>query len=488
MFNQKSWQPLIIIGGGILLFAGVVILLFSSVSKTDEATEKLIECKSYNDVYTIWKEYQDDLKDDATWKLNVIEKLNNKDFPPLTSVQQNEAHNWLGLPTALNLIIVPDLSSRIKIDGQVKTDKKLLNYLWFCFDAHVRSQVNSGDLVQVKNRIIVDVTSEIQEKMQSSLPNLLIDLANKGDASLTTLKNKQADFSRYIDEIYAVAGPKTKGANYVEYINSSLKTNHRKSTWYDKVDNVLIITTDGYVELSGGPDDNTITRFTGNDSQRDKAAQAMERMSLSQALLQNGIQIPVDRNVDLKEWRILVLEARHRGQRYNDFKIMKQAWADWLKAENCQIDEASFFQPHEPQIQKVYDAISNFLKVTPNSTVSGGLPDPVEPVTITTVNESDAYDKLVTEADQAIQSNDFKQGKLLLQKAAQIRETANISISAKAETIYQKYVRFADDARQTFLDTKTEGLDDIPARYYELAMLIKPSTDVRRKLAASTNP
>ena len=61
-------------------------------------------------------------------------------------------------------------------------------------------------------------------------------------------------------------------------------------------------------------------------------------------------------------------------------------------------------------------------------------------------------------------------------------------ISPKAEVVYQKYVHFADDAHQTFIETGTEGLDDIPARYYELAMLIKPSADVRRKLAASTNP
>lgn len=467
-----------------LLFIGVVALLFIGTSKIDEATEKLGQCTSYDAIYTTWNEYKDDLGDDENWKLNVLEKL--KGISSLTQDQQDSANKWLGLPKALNLVIVPDLSSRIGISGQVETDKELLNYLWSCFDAHVRAQANSGNSIQVNNRIIVDVTTESQERMQQTLDDLYIDLSDKGDASLTTLKNKKVEFAGYIDELYRLAKIKNRGADYVQYINGSLKSSHRQSNWYNKVDNVLVIITDGYVELSSGEKGGIITRYTGEVQQRDRVIQEMKGpIPFSQILKKNGIQIPVDKNVNLNDWKILILEARYRNERYDDFKIMKQAWTDWLKAESCKVDQEFLFQPHETQIQKAYNAISTFLNVKPNSTITENTePNNINTVINTTTDHSKKYDDLLAEAEQAVTTDDFDKGKLLLRKAAQLKQTADLSTSSKAEVLYQKYVSFADKAYQTFLETKTAGLGSIPMHYYELAALIKPGNEIQRKLEA----
>jgi hypothetical protein len=322
--RKKDKKPLYILLGFIGFF-GIFVYLITRPTILSIAVKELEASINKKDVEVVWYKYKTELYNDADFLLATRNKLSSFN---LSDEDIKECSSWLPPSSiSVNLIIVPDLSRRI-IDtlnnpGQVSNDIFLIQKIWKSFENISKLKQNT------KDKLIVDVTDIDQAKGQfSNVANLLqFDLSKHKDKSnrLYFTREKETDFMKSIQEMYALAQQKPLGADYKFYLRRYLVNHLKKPTLFDNYINKVIFITDGYLEAENQPADTKIYGFENVLHQSVIIGNTLDVITL------NGLNIPKV-PIDLTNTEILVCEVNERrsGKSY-DFEILKAYWEDWFK-------------------------------------------------------------------------------------------------------------------------------------------------------------
>ncbi len=483
---QNRYKPLLFVGAGILIL-GIFFWFVTRQTPLNKAIKELQLATDYNKSKEVWNNHKsDNFANKPEWIAAIQNHLSNVS---LTSEQQNDLATWFPVKTYINVVVLPDLSGRLRSEPYpTENDKLVIDYIWQAFRESVqKSYILHGD--NTKDRLIIDMTRERELELKDLAGKLIIDCSKTPQPSIPYLNGIENNFHQAIDEMYAIGGRQSQGADYFKYINENLNDRRADSSPFIRFRNLVIILTDGYLETTKEPR----VYYTGTpDELKDlrtgrRAGKGWDELFASKRL---PIQGRATSTPKLNGWEVLILQVRDRDKGDGDFYVLEKLWNDWLTKLGANLTSEASFQKYKIAPENNRNVIAKFfgidaLKLMNSHTITQT--DTIaKTVTVPLVNKYETYDNLIVEADQAVQDNDFKQGKILFQRATQLREMANLPVSPKAEVVYQKYVHFADKAYQTFQETKTDGLEDIPVRYYELAALIKPNAEVQRKLATST--
>lgn len=509
MQQRTNWFPIIVIGGGLLIFGLFIYFLRQGQGTYDKAVDELKKCSSFATVKDIWIKHETNFGDDSDWKKEVLEKL--KKIDNLTETDKNEAREWLSIKTALNLVIVPDLSYRIKEGNQVATDKELIRYLWDSFDQKVRSDIESFKAdnpsvdianLTLKDRLTVTVTRDIAQKMANDLDSLSVDLGSFKTQPFQQFRQQKAMFNKDVDILYNTAWPKTEGADYIGFVIDELPDWKQESNWYSPVDNVLVFITDGYLILTKNNQRTGEGWYTGKPADWVRVRSLVNsnnNISTDEAVKRTRISISQGKNIDLSDWRVLMLEVNDgKLSTYGepgDAKILKQIWYNWFIAGKGNVDPNTFCQPHSsvPRITK--QAISKFFSLpyaeaksstqpTGDLTENGNSDKKIA----STTNALVEYERLLTDAEKAIKADDYDKAKALLREAQRLQIDQNFTESSTAQRLYGEWVGFADAAFDGLNNSKSDSLLDIPLRWYELAQLLRATPDraLQQKIALCT--
>jgi len=335
--KKRNFRPLIFAPSAL----GVFVLFVSLLTMSSTQSEAISEVKkglNIADVKSVWDKYKADLSSDEDFLFEVRTKLSSFN---LSEGQVNDCRSWLPKPaTSLNLIVVPDLSSRI-IDtlnnpDQIKNDTILLNHIWKTFTQSVRTKMNS------KDRLIVDVTDpdQAQGKFRMVANNLIFDLSEHKDKSNKLFFDKVGDqFSRNIAELYSMAKAQPQGADYWSFFNQNLQRNIKQSTLFDEYRNILILITDGYLEAQNNSKTG-VAFYTGGYIQRSEAFNKLKSGETIDQAISSSISPILDCSQHFSNLEVLVLEVNPRTQSSKqepsdrgtprDFDIMKKLWKDWF--------------------------------------------------------------------------------------------------------------------------------------------------------------
>ncbi len=322
--KKKDKKPIYILIGFLIFFCFFVFLI-TRPSAQSKAIRELETCFNKKDVEMVWYKYKSDLYQDEDFLNEVRTKLTSF---KLSDEETKECSSWLPpSQSSINLIIIPDLSRRItdtiNNPNQINNDKFVLQTVWESFVAYSKLKQDT------KDRLIVDVTDIDQAKGQfETIANSLqFDLSeHKGKSNrLYFTEDKDAKFTKSIDELYNSAKQKPLGADYRFYFRRYLPNLLKKPTLFDNYVNKVIIITDGYLEAENKPAD---TKIYGFQKQLYKSVAIGNTTDVITAL---GLNIPKV-EIDLSNTEVLVCEVNERrsGMGY-DFEVLKAYWEDWLK-------------------------------------------------------------------------------------------------------------------------------------------------------------
>jgi predicted nucleic acid binding AN1-type Zn finger protein len=286
--------------------------------------------------------------------LNQIRKKLADTCKTISEVEDCKA--WLPKPPqSINLVLIPDLSSRSKIEGQKENDIELLKYIWEKFKKNANLKGKSNDY------LVVDLTDNEQLPIFSSYhlaDSLIFDLSKEKDLNNKFFRKNNDKFNNNIEKIYASI-EKTKGADFVHYFQSDAVKNIKKSDFFNEYRNVFIILTDGYLESE-------THSYTGNTQVQNLICKDWKiTMSMDQAFAKSNVKPIVSyspKEIDLSDVEILVLEVEERNFGKDcHYDILKKFWQDWFKAMNVKNANDDFFIRKVPAIQKTKNEIEKFL-------------------------------------------------------------------------------------------------------------------------------
>jgi hypothetical protein len=319
--TKKDKKPLYILAGFIVFFI-IFIYAITRPSLQSKAIAELEVCYNIEEVKSVWLKYKSDLHKDEEF---VFETRKRLDGFKLTEKDLNECIKWLPpAPISINIIVVPDLSRRIKeVNGQIENDKIILKAIWESFKEKTKLKQDS------KDRLIIDVTDIDQARGQFGkfANDLQFDLSSHKEKSnrLFFTNEKTELFDVNISKMYASASQKPLGADYRFYIRRYLRSKINKSTLFDSYINKLIFITDGYLEAENNPADTKI------DGYQKELYQSVLDGNILDVIKRNNLNIPAE-SIDLSNIEVLVCELNERksGIGY-DFEILQTYWIDWFK-------------------------------------------------------------------------------------------------------------------------------------------------------------
>ncbi|WP_205514468.1 hypothetical protein [Longitalea arenae] len=200
-----------------------------------------------------------------------------------------------------------------------------------------------------KDRLLVDIADpeQGQGQFKTIADSLLFDLSDfKNKSNRLYFGSARNKFECNIKQLYDLAKKRTTGANYAYYFSEKLPSRIKKSTLTDDYRNILIIITDGYLELS---------RKDGGKTSISPAHDALIEYSLKGN--SSSFQYPrqtIDLTFPDLEVYLLEVNERKSGQGI-DFKGLKKWWTEWFKSMNIKNADENF-------IFRRQDAISFSIK------------------------------------------------------------------------------------------------------------------------------
>jgi len=369
--RRANRLPLYLLAGFLLFFGGFVWLL-TRKSPLAEARRGIAAAGSVAEVRTAWDAAHRELGADTSLDRGARQRLLAL---RLSATETAEVVKWLPRPKALNLLVVPDLSNRLRParhPNQVRDDTVLLHHIWREFLAQAKKTDRSAD------KLVVELTNEDQlgEGFRAVADSLVTDLgALSRSLKLTNrlyLKRLGASrrFYANVGRVYAQALVKDQagtlnGADFVRYVSEKLPRRLQASSLTQENRNVLIILTDGYLETSPSASRPSIC-YTGREAELKLIGQRRQQgQGWAEALAPpiEHSRIPVPDGVDLREVDVLVLqvEERRSGQG-RDFDILRHYWQDWFTA----LHARSFrFERREEATGVTKNVLSQFLRETP---------------------------------------------------------------------------------------------------------------------------
>ena len=354
----------------VFVFFGAFVLFLLQPPPSKKAFNELEKCTSTSEIKQCWAKYRDELSQDDEYILATKNKLSA--LSP-TSKEIDECKKWLPkMEPYINLIIVPDLSSRI-IDEknnlhQSITDTALLNHIYNVFKNTVKIKKDS------KDRLLVDVTDQFQagQNFAEFANNLDFDLSKHKNQSNRLFFDKKGDaFSKNISDLYNLASSnKIRGADYINYIDSKLNQGDRlkESDLYNEYRNLLIIITDGYIESGSG-------YYTGIYNERKAICDKYKKFNIPYTSI-SDISLNIHSSIqykytDLSKFEVLILEVRPRTNSIPkepnanptecDPEILTAIWSDWLKSMKIKNSGSTFFNFHEDNINITKSKIDQFI-------------------------------------------------------------------------------------------------------------------------------
>lgn len=483
---QNRYKPLLFIGSGVL-FLFIFFWLLIQPSAVDKAIKELRGAKDYGQVKSLWIDHKSELSSNIKWIAAVQGQLSNMS---LQSQQQEDLSTWFPVKTYLNVVILPDLSGRLVTEPHpIENDKVVIDYIWQAFRESVsKSYRLYGE--NTKDRLMVDITRERELELKTLASKLIVDCSETQKPTIPYLTGVETSFHQAVDQAYSIGSQQIHGADYYKYINENLNGRRVPSSPFVKYRNIVIILTDGYLETTKDPSKPLVPQifYTGEPIQLYNLRKGRrEKKSWNEILPAQHLPImnikPSSPN--LKDWEVIILQVYDRDN--GDLEILEKLWSDWLTGLGAKWLPGKSFQKYQIAPENNKNIIADFFGIQSSklsSSTSNQIVTQQETIPKASSDKYEEYENLLAEAEKAVSADDFDKGKLLLRKAAQLKQTAELSTSSKADALSQKYVSFADKAYQTFLDTKTAGLGSIPMHYYELAALIKPGNEIQRKLEA----
>ncbi|MGC4103754.1 hypothetical protein [Ferruginibacter sp.] len=138
----------------------------------------------------------------------------------------------------------------------------------------------------------------------------------------STSRRVGRQFSENVEKLYNLAAIKTTGANFVYYLTDRLQTQIKKSTINDSYRNVVIILTDGYLELSM--------------PNKQKRSISPEALDLNRFCTDGNAAIftyPTNTlGLTYKNCEIYLLEFNEKKSGEGcHFKALQQWWTNWIK-------------------------------------------------------------------------------------------------------------------------------------------------------------
>lgn len=326
--NKKS---LIYLLAFVAIFALFIFILLRP-STQSKAIKEINTCANTEDVKATWYKYRTELSDDDDFCQAARDKLTSFN---LKQTEITEIKKWLPSKTKnLNVIVVPDLSLRIKDTAnnpdQIKNDTALLNKIWSSFKNNVRLKMNT------KDRLLIDVAdpSQAQMKFKSFADNLLFDLSDHKNKTnrLFFTNDIQTKFSNNISQLYTVASQQTSGADYVYYFTEKLPTRIKKSTLDDDYRNILLIITDGYLEIQRGGSVISIS-----------PTPAMLKQYCSSGVLNYSLPTQtMDATYPNLETYLFEINERQSGKGC-DYRGLRKWWTEWFKSMKISNANEDFF-------------------------------------------------------------------------------------------------------------------------------------------------
>lgn len=347
--KKKDKKPLYILIGAFIFF-GIFIYLLTRPSLQSKAIEQIQVCSNVNDVKSLYDLYKFNLLEtDENGKKIVAIEFQDAVRDKLSSFNLNEEELYKCLEwippskTSLNVIVIPDLSRRIKnIPGQIENDKFVLKTIWNSFTEYSKLKQDT------KDELMIDVTDPEQAKGQfgSYASKLHFDLSNHRGKSnrlyFTDEKNKQFEIA--INELYKSAKVKPLGADYILYFKRYLVNRLKKPTLYDNYINKVIIITDGYLELENKQNYGSGSRWNYTEI-NPQLYNSVNIGNVKNTITSLSLNIPKLSNIDLKNTDILVCEVYEKKlSRKKDFEILKAYWEDWFERMNADPRKVKFIQ------------------------------------------------------------------------------------------------------------------------------------------------
>lgn len=317
--KKKNRKPLYILLCTLIAFS-IFIYFLVKPSMESNASQEINSCLNTEDVKATWYKYKIDLSESEDFCQAARDKLSSFNLKQSEIV---EVKKWLPSKSEnLNLILVPDLSLRITDQknnpDQVQNDTTILSAAWKAFEKKVMLKLNS------KDKLTVDVAdpSQAQDQFRTIADNLVFDLSeHKNKSNRFYFANIQDKFQKNINRLYDIATKKTTGANYVYYFSEILPKRIKKSTLDDNYKNILVIITDGYLEITGKPStspNTAILRQYCNTRNSSSFSYPNETADLT-----------------FPELDVYLLEVNEKQSGKGcDFQGLKKWWTEWLKLMN----------------------------------------------------------------------------------------------------------------------------------------------------------
>jgi hypothetical protein len=324
----------------IFLIFGLFIFWITADSPVEVTVNKIEAAASVSELKNIFASIDAELRQDdevrkaAKGKISSL-KLKKKDFKELL--------DWFpAKETAINLVIVPDLSKRLKdYPDQSAIDRKIIDTMYSCFLEKVRSKkIDPNSKSYAHDRLITDIADPAQGagSFQSLADNLMIDLSeNRTKATRKYVEENKSNFSSGLSAIYSAASKMTSGTDYYYFLDKKMEQHYQKDDLDVRWQNILVILTDGYLETKG-------QNYTGS-------AIASKNPDAN--------RIPPCINADLMNWNIYVLEGRERV--LGDNQLLRRTWFNWFEDMNADLEEREFYQPHKDQYNLTAKFIHNSI-------------------------------------------------------------------------------------------------------------------------------
>jgi hypothetical protein len=253
--NRNYQRVLLTLAGFTVVFGLFFWAIFGGTSAISKKIEQVRLMQNSDSILGFYQMQNEATRNNEKFKESIISKL--KDFN-LSQLQIDRYATALGAPLNYNVIIVPDVSDRIKPSlhpGQVQKDVQLINAI---YDQFINIVIES-DNIEKLDRLQFDFTnpSETKGLYDSLAKKIKIDFGHDANSfSKDSIKHKRLEISQNIQIIYdqILKDDLWPGDDYWTYLNQALTeikipNNTLEQRWANK----LIFITDGDLFANGQP-------------------------------------------------------------------------------------------------------------------------------------------------------------------------------------------------------------------------------------------
>lgn len=314
--------------------------------------EEVKVANSPSELRTIWEDYQymrqedsfeaDEFNSILNQKLKKLFKQASTD-PDTKFLLERRKEELSQRPVQYNIVIVPDLSSRINPEYhplQAKQDIKIIETLLDVYEDLVRKKY-----IGQKDRIILRPTDKSQVyNFNQYAESLNIDFSAKAlpekGSYLDSLEQHKKAFLATAQGMYNDAlKDGLKGADVWRFFNEDLDSSVlRQSTETDSVRNIIILLTDGYIEAGKYGEafcqENKCEYLSSRKIQEFRKAIKTSGQHWEQVFEDKNFGIlPVANKDNLKNVEVMALGFGDRDTKTHptDYVIMKKFWDQWFK-------------------------------------------------------------------------------------------------------------------------------------------------------------